>query len=282
MKVRYPSQAGTFYHASASNLEDQIKGCFLHRLGPGRTPTERVRRPRNLIAAVAPHAGYMYSGPTAAHLYLGLAEEEKAETVIILGPNHTGFGSAVSTDTEGAWRTPLGDVQIDADSAKKIVAASQVIDIDESAHRYEHSIEVQLPFLQFIYGDFKFVPICMMMQDLETSREIGEAIAEATSGKSCLVMASSDLTHHESQASANRKDRMVIDAALAMDEGKLQTVVERNRISMCGYGPVSAAIVAARLMGAQTAGLLSYKTSGDITGDMSYVVGYASIAFSKQ
>jgi AmmeMemoRadiSam system protein B len=282
LKVRYPSQAGTFYHASASDLEDQIQGCFLHRLGPGRTPQEGVRRPRSIVAALAPHAGYMYSGPTAAHLYLELAEEEKPETVIILGPNHTGLGSAVSTEAEGAWRTPLGDVQIDSDSAKRVVAASQIIDVDDSAHRYEHSIEVQLPFLQFIYGEFKFVPICMMMQDLETSREIGQAIAEAASGRSCLVIASSDLTHHESQASANRKDRMVIDAALAMDEGKLQAVVERNRISMCGYGPVSTAIVAARLMGAGTARLLSYKTSGDITGDTSYVVGYASMVFSKQ
>ena len=157
-----------------------------------------------------------------------------------------------------------------------------MIDVDESAHLYEHSIEVQLPFLQFLYGsDFRFVPICFLMQDLESSREVGRAVGEALLQKNAVVIASTDMTHYEPQKMAERNDKMAIDSALKMDEAQYYSTVEYYNISTCGYGPTVALITAAKMLGAKNARLLCYKTSGDITGDYSAVVGYASLAFSK-
>jgi AmmeMemoRadiSam system protein B len=276
LSVRRPVVAGAFYPAQSERLRKQIESCFSHERGPGRLPG-RVRTPRNIVSVVCPHAGYVYSGPAAAHSYLALAEQEKPDTVIVLGPNHTGWGTPVSMMAEGSWETPLGRVPLDANLAKAIFNSSDVIDIDETAFMKEHSLEVQLPFLQYIYGEFKLVPICMGYQDLETSREVGEAIHKAAEGKSVVILASTDLTHQETQQSANVKDRMIIDAVLSMDEERLQRVVHENRLTTCGYGPVSVALVASKLRGAKGAELLSYYTSGDITGDYSGVVGYAAV-----
>jgi hypothetical protein len=230
---------------------------------------------------VCPHAGYVYSGPSAAHSYLVLAEQRKPDTVIVIGPNHTGWGTPVSMMSEGSWETPLGRVALDTEVATAIFNSSGVVDIDETAFIREHSVEVQVPFLQYIYGDFKLVPICMGYQDLETSREVGEAIHKATEGRDAVIVASTDLTHQEPQHSANMKDRMIIDAILAMDEERLQRVVHENRLSTCGYGPVSATLVASKLKNARRAELLSYYTSGDIVGDHSAVVGYAAAKITK-
>jgi hypothetical protein len=224
----------------------------------------------------------MYSGYVAAFSYLALSEEKAPETAVILCPNHTGLGSAVSLMGEGYWETPLGRVKIDSRLSNAIFKTSGMIDMDESAHQYEHSIEVQLPFLQYIYGSsVSIVPICMGFQDLETSRNVGEAIAEAAKEMSIVVIASTDMTHQEPQASAARKDRLVLDAVEDMDEAKVQEVVSRNRMTMCGYGPVSAAIVASKKQGADRAEILSYHTSGDITGDRGAVVGYASAKITR-
>jgi len=225
---------------------------------------------------VCPHAGYMYSGPVAAHAYARLATDGKPDHIVILGPNHTGYGSGLSMMTEGVWDMPMGGVQVDSELAQRIARFAKLIDVDESAHKYEHSIEVQLPFLQYLYGsEFKFVPICMMMQDLETSREVGDAVAMALEGRG-LIIASTDLTHYEPQGSAEKKDRMVIDAITRLDEAGLASVIDAQSVSMCGYGPVMAAIVAAKRLDAARAELLKYATSGDVTGDASQVVGYAS------
>ena len=151
MKVRHPSQAGTFYAGSPTTLRSEVENCFKHKYGPGRTPEVKKDKPRKIVGIVVPHAGYMYSGHIAAHSYLTLGSDGTPKTVVLLGPNHTGMGSGVSILTEGAWRTPLGDVAIDSDMADQIWRASQIIDVDEEAHRFEHSIEVQLPFLQYLY-----------------------------------------------------------------------------------------------------------------------------------
>ena len=280
MSVRRPAVAGAFYPAQPERLRSQIEGCFTHERGPGRLPRGETG-PRDISAVVCPHAGYMYSGPAATHSYLALAEQEKPDTVVVLGPNHTGWGSPVSMMGEGSWETPLGRVKLDAELARAIFDAAGVIDYDEAAFVREHSVEVQVPFLQYIYGEFKLVPICMGYQDLETSREVGEAIHRAADGKNVLVVASTDLTHQEPQQSANRKDMMIIDAILAMDEERLQRVVHDNRLTTCGYGPVSAALVASRLDGAKKAELLTYYTSGDIIGDHDGVVGYAAVKITK-
>ncbi len=284
MAIRRPAVAGAFYAGSKGALRRQIEWCFRHELGPGKVPEPSEGPLRTLVALVCPHAGYMYSGPVAAHSYARLAEEGRPDVAIILGPNHTGFGSAVAISVSGAWRTPLGDVEIDTAVAEAIMDKADVVSADDEAHLYEHSIEVQLPFLQFLYGhDFRFVPICMMLQGLRTSSEVGSAIAGAVRelGLNAIIIASTDLTHYEPQPAAERKDRAVIEAVERMDVSGLYRAVEELPVSMCGCGPTAAAMIAARELGATRGELLKYATSGDITGDRSSVVGYASMALVR-
>ena len=283
MKIRPAAVAGSWYAGTPNSLRKQIEEVFTHRLGPGSLPQIVKEGPRSVVGLVVPHAGYMASGPVAAHAYYHLAKDGKPDVIVIFGPNHTGRGSALSIMNEGVWRTPLGDVEIDTETADQILQASSIIDVDEMAHAYEHSIELQLPFLQYLYGsDFKFVPICFRMQDLESSREVGKATAKALKGKNALVIASSDMTHDEPQETAEKKDGLAIEAAIKMDEELYYSTVESYAISTCGYGPTIAAITAAKELGAKKAQLLCYKTSGDIFGDYhSRIVGYAAIAFTK-
>lgn len=282
MKLRHPSQAGMFYAGTAQALRAQIEKCFTHKLGPGKLPKVAERKLQSIVGLVCPHAGYMYSGPVAAHAYSNLAADGKPDIVVLFGPNHLGRGSALALMMEGVWRTPLGDVEIDTVTANLILKESSIIDVDDSAHAYEHSIEVQLPFLQYLYGSaFKFVPICFLMQDLQSSREVGTAVAKALADKNALVIASTDMTHYEPQEMAEQKDKAAIEATLKLDAERLYSTVEARHITMCGYGPTIAAITAAKALNTKETELLCYKTSGDITGDYSSVVGYASIAFIK-
>jgi len=282
VKLRHPSQAGMFYAGTAQTLRAQIEECFTHRLGPGKLPKVAERKLQNTVGLVCPHAGYMYSGPIAAHGYYNLATDGIPDTAVLLGPNHLGHGSALALMRDGIWRTPLGDVEIDTETANLILKESNIIDVDDSAHTSEHSIEVQLPFLQYLYGSaFKFVPICFFMQDLQSSREVGTAVAKALAGKNALVIASTDMTHYEPQKTAEQKDKAAIEAALELDAERLYSTVEDRRITMCGYGPTIAAITAAKALNAKEAKLLCYKTSGDVTGDYFSVVGYASITLIK-
>ncbi len=294
MAVRRPAVAGAFYDANPSSLRNQIIDSFNHELGPGRLPSRKSES--KILGVVVPHAGYVYSGASAAHAYLRLAEQKKPDTVIVVSPNHIGRGTPISIMSEGSWETPFGMIELDTGLAEKIVEKSRIAQIDETAFlpptrndastywrptREEHSIEVQLPFLQFIYSDFKLVPVCMGYQDLETSIDLGKAIHEASKDRNAIIVASSDLNHQEPKAVSNQKDKYVLDAIEAMDEVKLQEAVKRERISTCGYGPVSATLVACKLGGAKSAEILSYYTSGDIIGDDRAVVGYASAIISR-
>ncbi len=282
VKVRLPCQAGTFYEGTTELLKKQIKDCFLHELGPKKIPKVIPTDLKRVTGLVCPHAGYMYSGPIAAHAYHELASDGKPNTVVLLGPNHTGYGSALSIVNRGVWRTPLGDVEVDDETADEIVAESRIIDVDESAHRFEHSIEVQLPFLQYLYGtQFKMVPVCFLLQDLRSAKEVGEAIGKVLVGRNAVVIASSDMTHYQPQAKATQNDALAIEAAVAMNESEFFSVIERRRISACGVGPIAALIVASKVLGAKEAKLLCYKTSGDVIGDYSSVVGYAAMCFTK-
>lgn len=282
LKVRRPVFAGSWYAGDSQGLRAQLEECFTHALGPGKLPRVEDKEFRNIVGLVCPHAGYMYSGPVAAHGYYQLALDGKPDVIVIFSPNHTGRGSALALMNEGVWRTPMGDVEIDAETANQILHESRIVDVDEAAHASEHSIELQLPFLQYLYGSsFKFVPICFLMQDLESSREVGQATAKALSDKNALVIASTDMTHYEPHEKAEQKDKAAIDAALKLDEEQYYSAVESYGISTCGYGPVIAAITAAKMLDAEKAQLLCYKTSGDITGDLSAVVGYTSISFIK-
>jgi hypothetical protein len=281
-KVRRPATAGTFYEGTSKALREQIEGCFLHKLGPGKIPTVHEPGSQDIIGVICPHAGYMYSGPIAAHAYSKLASSGKPDIVVLFGPNHRGYGSGLAAADKGFWRTPLGDVEVDGETINSIVRESGIVDVDDSAHMDEHSIEVQLPFLQYLFGsDFKIAPICFLMQDLTSSKEVGQATARVLAGKNSVIIASSDMTHYEPQECAARKDRLVVDAVEAMNETKLYKVIESNGVTACGYGPIAALIAASKFLGGKEAKLLCYKTSGDVTGDYSSVVGYAAVAFMK-
>jgi AmmeMemoRadiSam system protein B len=281
MKVRRPTQAGAFYEGDAEALKTQIENCFLQELGPKKHPEVNKNGPRKIIGLICPHAGYMYSGAVAANAYYELAQDGKPDTVVILGPNHTGYGSGLALMNEGIWRTPLGDVEIDGETANNIVQETRLVDVDDLAHRFEHSIEVQLPFLQYLYGsEFKFVPICFQMQDLSSAVEIGMALVEVLSSKNAVVIASSDMTHYEPQKNAEAKDLEALKAVEALDEKMFYSIIRTRNVTACGYGPIAAVITVAKGLGAK-ARLLCYKSSGDVTGDYSNVVGYAAVSFKK-
>ena len=281
-QIRLPSVAGAFYEGKAEMLRAQIEYCFRHKLGPRRIPSVNEEGQRKIVGLVCPHAGYVYSGPIAANAYFELALDGRPETVIILGPNHRGNGNPLATTSEGFWRTPLGDAEVDSETANTIINESQLVDIDRFAHLNEHSIEVQLPFLQYLYGPkFKFVPICFRIQDLLSATEVGKSIAAAVLNKNAVVIASSDMTHYEPRRNAIIKDMNALRAVEATDEKRFYSSVEKLNVSACGYGPIAALIVAANEIGARQAKLLCYKTSGDITGDYSSVVGYAALSFTK-
>jgi AmmeMemoRadiSam system protein B len=281
-KIRRPAVAGQFYDGDAEGLKVQIENCFRHEFGPGKLPEVNENGPRKILGLICPHAGYVYSGPVASKAYFELASDGKPDTAIILGPNHTGYGSGLAIMNEGLWHTPLGDVEIDSQTANRIIEETAIMDVDESAHRFEHSIEVQLPFLQYLYGkNFKFVPISFLMQDLESATESGKALAEALANKNAVVIASSDFTHYEPQQSVNRKDASALKAIEALDQKQFYSIIEKQNVTACGYGPIAALITFSKALGAKNAVALSHKTSGDITGDFSSVVGYSSVVFRK-
>ena len=272
-KMRRPSVAGQFYAGDEATLRNQIERCFLDPIGPGRVP-KLAKGSRSVLGGVVPHAGLMYSGPVAAHLYGRLAEDGFPETFVILGPNHTGRGSGLAITTED-FQTPFGVVKVDKDLAKEL--RQGLVDEDVEAHRYEHSIEIQLPFLQYFSNDFKFVPICMGFQDYDSAASLGKTIRSAIKGKDVVVIASTDLSHYVPKDIAKKKDNFALDAIKAMDAKALFRVVGEHNISMCGYGPVIATITACS---GGTASLLKYATSGDVS-PMSEVVGYAAVVIGK-
>ena len=265
--IRSPAVAGHFYPAEPAALTAQ-----LHTLLGEPPPAEKLRA----IGCVVPHAGYMYSGHVAGAVYQRLALPAR---FIILCPRHFPQGEALAINSQGAWKTPLGEAHIDAALAAELNRRCRLLREDSVAHRSEHSLEVQLPFLQHCVGDFQFVPIAVGPVRLPGLEELGRAIAEVV--KACaepvLVVASSDMNHYESDAVTRRKDHKAIDHILALDAHGLFETVQRESISMCGYGPTVAMLTAAKLLGAKEAELARYATSGDITGDREQVVGYAGI-----
>jgi AmmeMemoRadiSam system protein B len=281
--IRRPTVAGQFYAGDAEALKAQISSCFLSNLGPKKLPQPNLHMyPRKIAGLICPHAGYLYSGPVAAHAFYELALDGKPDTVVLLGPNHTGYGSGLALMRQGAWRTPLGDIEVDTQLADAILQETSMLDIDETAHRFEHSIEVQLPFLQFLYGNtFKIVPICFLMQDYGSAVEVGRALTEALDATNTVVIASSDMTHYEPAEEAAAKDQQALQAVLDMDAKRFYNIVETHNITACGYAPITALITYAVGAEVKQAQLLSYHNSGDVTGDSSSVVGYAAVAFKK-
>ena len=266
MTTRPPAVAGTFYEGDPARLCKQVKECF------DASPPAAKKQP--FTAAMVPHAGLMYSGHVAAAFY-GSAELPKR--FIILCPNHTGFGHFAAINRSGAWRTPFGDAKIDSELAGALMEKTALLKEDHLAHAREHSLEVQLPFLQQLLDDFTFVPICLGAPRLAMCEEIGSAIADVVAGQPVGILASSDLNHYEDQKTTLRKDQLAIDAVLSLDPQELWRVVAESEISMCGFIPTTAVLAAAKKLGAKSARLLKHATSGDINGDFSHVVGYAAV-----
>ncbi len=266
-KIREPAVAGKFYPSSPVQLKNQIETLI-------NKQADRM----NIIACMLPHAGYVYSGAVAAQTVSQINIKDK---IILLGPNHTGYGERYSIMPEGTWRTPLGEIKIDSDLAGEILGRSSYLKPDNESHIYEHSLEVELPFFQYFKADFEIVPITFLSDDFNALKKIGEEIAGAIKERnikdSTLIVASSDMTHYESQELAQKKDKEAIQAILELNEEKLVERIQRLNISMCGYAPAITMISAAKLLGAKTAKLIKYQTSGDVTGDKSSVVGYAGI-----
>jgi AmmeMemoRadiSam system protein B len=269
MYTRLPAVAGTFYEATASRLKAQLAACFAaNEEPPAKDP---------FIGAVVPHAGLMYSGHVAAAFY-GSADLPKR--FIILCPNHTGLGHFAAINREGAWRTPLGDVAVDTALASELMKRTRLLREDSAAHSREHSLEVQLPFLQQRLGTFTFVPICLGAPGYAMCEEIGNVVADvvASETEKVGIVASSDLNHYEDQATTLKKDQQAIDQVMALNPKELWRVVDEHDISMCGYIPTTAMLVAANKLGARKTRLLKHATSGDINHDYGHVVGYAAIA----
>lgn len=266
-KVRIPQVAGQFYPAEENALTRQISSF----LGKG---VEKI----DAIACMLPHAGYMYSGRVASETVSSVKIKDK---IILLGPNHTGNGALFSIMTEGTWQTPFGSLKIDTALAKEILRKSKNLEEDSLAHLHEHSLEVELPILQFFKKDFQIVPIAFLSDNVEklkeTGREIAAVIKELGLKDSILIVASSDMTHYESEGNAQRKDKEAIDAILELNEDALMQRVLGSNISMCGFAPVITMLSLAKSLGAKAAKLIKYQTSGDITGDRDSVVGYAGI-----
>ncbi len=264
--VRMPAVAGKFYPRRAEELRREVREYTF--------PPDRARVAA--IGCIAPHAGYMYSGHVAGAVYSGL---EIPNHVIILCPNHTGMGHPLAVMTRTAWQTPLGDVAADAELGTALLQRFPALHEDSAAHRSEHAIEVQLPFLQMRRLDLSFVPIAVGTSDFGVLRELGQAVADVISAWSdkVLIIASSDMNHYESDAVTRVKDHKAIERVLALDPRGLWEVVMNEDISMCGFGPSVVMLTAAKRLGATSATLLKYATSGDVSGDHEMVVGYAGI-----
>lgn len=269
-KIRRPSVAGQFYPASREGLIQQIQGLLDGRQGE--------RPVSDCLACMLPHAGYVYSGSVAAQTVSQIKIKDK---IILLGPNHTGYGAQFSIVKEGAWQTPLGDVPIESGLAKEILKGCSYLEEDNLAHAHEHSLEVELPFLQYFNEKIAIVPIAFFPAEAQILQEIGRDIAAAIRKlnlqNSTLLVASSDMTHYEPKDQAWKKDEEAIQAILALDEERLLGVVSDLGISMCGYIAVAVMLVAAKELGAKKAELVKYMTSADVTQDTSSVVGYAGV-----
>ena len=284
--MRYPAVAGGFYERSRDALVRQIKECYTHPLGPGRVPEVR-KGERRLVGLVVPHAGYMYSGPVAAHSYAALAADGWPRSFVILGPNHHGQGAPLAL-TKHDWQTPLGSATVDVDLHAAL--SKPPLEEDILAHRDEHSIEVQLPFLQSLHEAVSFVPICMAFQEYEVAAEVGELVADAVKGRDVVLIASSDFTHVGPQylqlpprgmsapEFAKDQDSKAIEMILALDAKRFAAKVTQAEISMCGYGPVAAMLTAAKRLDADRVKLLKYATSSDVSRDSHMAVGYGAIA----
>ncbi|MCL5409105.1 MAG: AmmeMemoRadiSam system protein B [Candidatus Omnitrophica bacterium] len=265
-KIRNPVVDGYFYPADKPSLLKMLKEYI-----------KPFKEKHQAISVICPHAGYIYSGRIAGSIY---GRIEIPDNVIILGPNHHGFGEPFAVMEEGVWKTPLGDVEINKILAGKIIENSKYLQTDTLAHNQEHSLEVQVPFLQYIKSNIKIVPIVLSgALDSVAWDEIGNAISQGIKdyNEKVLIVASSDFTHYETQQTAEENDKYAMEAIISLNEDLFIERIAEKDISICGYGSIITAIIASKNLGAKNVEIIDYKTSGDITGDYQQVVGYAGI-----
>ena len=264
--IRHPAVAGRFYPGNAKALSAAVQSYF---------PSQFMTTPA--IGCIAPHAGYMYSGPVAGAVFSAI---EIPEVCVVLCPNHTGMGTPLSIMSRGQWQTPLGDLMIDTELADALKETYPSLSEDTEAHRSEHAIEVELPFLQSRNPKVRFVPIVIGTGNLDVLQPFGYALAKVLRNRPerALIVASSDMNHYENDAITRVKDRKAIDRILALDPQGLYEVVTRQDVSMCGFGPAIVMLTAAKELGAHSAELIRYATSADVSGDRDMVVGYAGVA----
>lgn len=266
--LRHPAVAGRFYPGNPEELRAEASEYL--------SPPEAKSVPRRAIACLAPHAGYMYSGHVAGAVF---AQVDIPQLCVVMCPNHTGMGRALAIMSDGAWQTPLGEVPINADLAAALKTRFPALQEDSAAHRAEHAAEVELPFLQLRQPNLTFVPIALGTGQFEALEQLGLALADVISSHSgpVLIVASSDMNHYESDEVTRVKDHRAIERILSLDPRGLFDVVTQQDITMCGFGPAVAMLTAARQLGAKSAELVKYATSGDVSGDRNMVVGYAGI-----
>jgi hypothetical protein len=265
---RAPAVAHQFYPGDPTALKRALDSLI-----PATTAKQKA------LAVVSPHAGYIYSGAIAGETF---AAVEIPQDIVVLGPNHHGYGAAVALMEKGAWNMPLGEVPINTVLAQSLLARTELIEADPLSHRFEHSLEVQVPFLQYFRPDMTLTPMVISHLSFEACRIVGEALADAIEqyGKSVLIVASSDMTHYESRESATAKDSLAMQQIKALDPEGLYKTVLGNRITMCGIMPTTIALIAALRLGATQARLVRYTDSGEASGDTSQVVGYAGFVIS--
>ena len=279
-RIRSPAVAGSFYPSDTGELNQLLDECFVSSpLGPkGIQSFSPV-----LLGGMVPHAGYIYSGPCAAHFYACL--DHSTQRVILLGVTHRARGAKAALSPWDVWRTPFCDVAVDQEANELLQTRARFLKKDDRAHAHEHSIEVQLPFLQRVLGDFTFVPVSLSRLSIEECIELGAAIAElyeigARGNVRTVILASSDLNHYLSPGEIDKLDRLALEPILALDPARLLEVVEEENLSMCGVLPTAVMLFAAKAIGVQQARLLKHCHSGDVS-PMSEVVGYASVALDR-
>ncbi|MBE6493751.1 MAG: MEMO1 family protein [Methanosphaera stadtmanae] len=271
--------SGSFYDSDKKLLNKNIEKFFKNNFH--ELPAESTGK-RSITAAVAPHAGYVYSGSTASYTFNEIARDGIPETIIILGPNHTGYGDKLAMTSDDTWEMPMGTMEVDVEFKKELVNTSNEMTIDEFAHYHEHSIEVELPFLQYISKlqnkEIKIVPIIISLQYPQLCVNLAHDIYEVSQklNRDIIILASTDLTHYEDSKSASEKDHKVLKSIENMDINEMIDNINTYQITMCGYGPVITAIEYSKLMNANKSKCLNYSCSGDAFGDYDSVVGYGS------
>ena len=265
--IRHPAVAGRFYPDNPESLRGEVR-TYLSQAPPNK--------PVHAIGCLVPHAGYLYSGHVAGAVFAAL---QIPKLCIVMCPNHTGWGRPLAIMSEGAWQTPLGTVSIAHELAASLKRCSPILEEDSLAHRNEHAAEVELPFLQLRQPNVSFVPIAIGTRQFEVLEQLGTGMADVIAAlkTSVLIIASSDMNHYESDAITRVKDHAALRPILRLDPRSLYDVVVRQNVSMCGFGPAIVLLIAAKKLGAKSAELIKYATSGDVSGDRDAVVGYAGV-----